>query len=311
MSHRTARLSVFSRQVLVYRVLYAGWPASEVARQFQVSRSTAYKWVRRFRDEGLSGLVDRSSRPHRSPRALERAEIEAILHARTYRRWGPHRIGPLTGHPRSTVYAVLRREGVNRLDGLDRPTGIPVRRRYVASHPGALLHQDHKQLTRVPPPGWRRPRGDSRSIGAHVGHDELEVFVDDRTRIGYVVPVAGQRPIDAVRALERAARFYAALGIRIERVMTDNGSAYISGAYERTVDELGMRHKRTRPRRPQTNGKVERFIGTLLREWAYARPYRTGGERLRSLGHYLDFYNRRRPHTALDGLSPLSYLSTT
>jgi transposase InsO family protein len=304
-------LTVFSRQVLVNRVTVEGWPAAEVARQFQISRSTAYKWLQRFREEGAAGLEDRSSRPHRSPRALARAEIEAILHARTYRKWGPHRIGPLTGHPRSTVYGILRRAGVSRLDGLDRPTGIPLRRRYVADRPGALLHQDHKQLVRVPAAGWRPPRGNRRAPGTHLGYDHLEVFVDDRTRIGWAVPVDGERPIDAVRALERAARFYASLGIRIERVLTDNGSPYISGSYAQAVTRLGIRHTRTRPRRPQTNGKVERLIGTLLREWAYGRPYRSNDDRFRALFRYLDFYNRRRPHTALEGLSPLTYLSTT
>ncbi len=304
MAHRTARLTVFSRQVLVDRVAVEGWPAAEVARQFQVSRSTAYKWLRRYRDEGQAGLEDRSSRPGRSPRALPPAEIEAILHARRYRRWGPHRIGPLTGHPRSTVYGVLRRAGVNRLDGLDRPTGRAVRRRYVEDHPGALIHQDAKPLTQVPGPrrSFRQPR---------VGHDQLEVFVDDHTRLACVVVSRSGGAIDTVRALDVAIRWFAAHGITIERILTDNGSAYCSRAYAARLAELGIRHSRTRVRRPQTNGKAERFIGTLLTEWAYARPYRTNQERLRRLPHFVDFYNRRRPHTALNGRTPLDVLSAT
>lgn len=304
MAHRTARLTVFSRQVLVDRVAVEGWPAAEVARQFQVSRSTAYKWLRRYRDEGRAGLEDRSSRPRRSPRALPPAAIEAILQARTYRKWGPHRIGPLTGHPRSTVYGVLRRAGVSRLDGLDRPTGRPIRRRYVADHPGALIHQDAKPLTRVP--GRRRTRSQPRP-----GHDQLEVFVDDHSRLACVVVSRSAGALDTVRALDVAVRWFAAHGITVERILTDNGAAYCSTAYATRLGQLGIRHSRTRVRRPQTNGKAERFIGTLLREWAYVRPYHSNQDRLRRLPHYVDFYNRRRPHTALDGRSPLDVLSTT
>lgn len=304
MAHRTARLTVFSRQVLVNRVAVEGWPAAEVARQFQVSRSTAYKWVRRFREEGQAGLEDRSSRPRRSPQALPRTEVEAILHARTYRKWGPHRIGPLTGHPRSTVYGVLRRAGVSRLDGLDRLTGRPIRRRYVADYPGALIHQDAKPLTQVP--GKRRSLLEPR-----VGHDQLEVFVDDHSRLACVIVTRNGGQGETVRAVDVAVRWFASLGIRVERILTDNGSSYRSRLYETRLAELGIRHSRTRVRRPQTNGKAERFIGTLLTEWAYARPYRTNDERLRRLHHFIDFYNRRRPHTALGGRSPLDVLSTT
>jgi transposase InsO family protein len=289
---------------LVNRVTAEGWPAAEIARQFQISRSTAYKWLRRFREEGPAGLEDRSSRPRRSPRALPRAEVEAILQARTYRKWGPHRIGPLTGHPRSTVYGVLRRAGVNRLDGLDRVTGRPVRRRYVADHPGALIHQDAKPLTRVP--GRRRSFREPRP-----GTDQLEVFVDDHSRLACVVVSRSAGAIDTVRATDVAVRFFAAHGITVERILTDNGASYCSNAYAARLAELGIRHSRTRVRRPQTNGKAERFIGTLLTEWAYVRPYWTNLERLRRLPHFIDFYNRRRPHTALDGRSPLDVLSAT
>lgn len=303
MAHRTARLSVFSRQVLVTRVTVEGWPAAEVARQLQVSRSTAYKWVRRYRAEGEAGLADRSSAPRRRPRALSAEAIAVILDARRYRRYGPHRLAPITGHPRSTIYGVLCRHRVNRLDGLDRLTGRPVRR-YVAPYPGALIHQDAKPLTRVPGPrrSFREPR---------VGHDQLEVFVDDHSRLACVVLSRSAGAIDTVRALDVAIRWFAGHGIRVERILTDNGSAYCSKPYAARLAELGIRHSRTRVRRPQTNGKAERFIGTLIHEWAYARPYRTNQERLRRLAHYLDFYNRRRPHTALGGRSPLDVLSTT
>jgi transposase InsO family protein len=303
-AHANARLTIFSRLALAERVIVEGWPASEVARHFQVSRSTAYKWVRRYRTEGEAGLLDRSSRPHRQPRALPVAAIATILDARRYRRYGPHRLAPITGHPRSTIYGVLRRHRVNRLDGLDRLTGRPVRRRYVAAYPGALIHQDAKSLTQVPGGPTRRPR-------ARPGHDWLEVFVDDYSRLACVVLTRNGGQGETVRAVETAVRWFGAHGIVVERILTDNGSSYCSNAYTARLDELGIRHSRTRVRRPQTNGKAERFIGTLISEWAYVRPYRSNRDRLRRLTHYLDFYNRRRPHTALDGRSPLDVLCAT
>jgi transposase InsO family protein len=303
-AHANARLTVFSRQALAERVIVEGWPASEVARHFQVSRSTAYKWVRRYRTEGPAGLLDRSSRPRRSPRALSVEAVRAILEARHFRRYGPHRLAPLTGHPRSTIYGVLRRHGRNRLDGLDRLTGRPVRRRYVAAYPGALVHQDAKPLVRVP------GRPTSRNV-RHPGHDWLEVFVDDHSRLACVVVTRGGGQGDTVHAVDVAVRWFAAQGITVERILTDNGASYCSRAYAARLAELGIRHSRTRVRRPQTNGKAERFIGTLLAEWAYARPYRTNPERLKRLAHFIDFYNRRRPHTALDGRTPLDVLSAT
>ena len=308
MAHPNARLTVYSRRVLVERILGAGWPAAEVARQFHVSRSTAYKWVARFRAEGTVGLEDRSSRPHRSPRALPPASVEAILRARRYRKWGPHRIGPLTGHPASTVYAVLRRAGMARLDHLDTLSGIRIRRgRYEVARPGQLIHQDAKEIRRVPPKGWYP--GAAQRLGAGPGRDHLEVFVDDRTRLACVVLTRGAGTIEVTAATERALRWFTAHGIGVERILTDNGSSYCAREYESALAAQGIRHSRTRVRRPQTNGKAERFIGTLIREWA-DRPYRTNKDRLKALNHYLDYYNRRRPHTALHGLSPLTVLST-
>ncbi|HEX7492353.1 MAG TPA: IS481 family transposase [Candidatus Limnocylindrales bacterium] len=308
MAHPRARLTVYARQTLVERVLGEGWSTAEVARQLGVSRSTGYKWIHRFRNEGEAGLEDRSSRPHRSPRALSPTDVEAILHARTYRRWGPHRIGPLTGHPRSTVYGVLRRTGRSRLDGCDAQTGIPVRRRrYEVGRPGELIHQDAKDIERVPVAPWHP--GSRLYPGTNPGRDHLEVFIDDRTRLACVFPTGGGGAIEVTAATQRAIRWFAAQGIVVERILTDNGSAYCSRPYGAQLTELGIRHSRTRVRRPQTNGKAERFIGTLIREWAGGRHYRNNIERRRALQRYLDFYNRRRPHTALNGLSPLTVLS--
>ncbi len=306
MAHPRPRLSVFSRQLLVRRVLDQGWATAHVAEQLGISRATAYKWVRRYRAEGEAGLLDRSSRPHRSPRRLATAIEAEILAARAEWRYGPDRLGPLLGLPPSTVHRVLHRRGFSRLRDADRVTAAPVR--YVACHPGALLHQDHKKLGRIPDGGgWR---GLGRLEAPHhnrsnAGYEHLEVVIDDASRYTVVVPVPDETAASAVRGLEVAAAEFARLGIRVERVLTDNGSGYRSRVYRDATDVRGVRHKRTRPWRPQTNGKAERMIQTLLREWAYGRTYRTNGERAAALPAFVDFYNRRRPHTALGGRSPL------
>jgi transposase InsO family protein len=304
-SNPRPRLSVFSRQLLVRRV-QAGWPAAHVAEQLGISRATAYKWVRRYRAEGEAGLLDRSSRPHRSPRRLSPLREAEILAARAEWRYGPDRLGPLLGLPPSTVHRVLHRCGLSRLGDTDRVTAAPVR--YVACHPGALLHQDHKKLGRIPDGGgWR---GLGRVEGPHhnrsnVGYEHLEVVIDDASRYTVVVPVPDETAASAVLGLETAAAEFARLGIRIDRVLTDNGAGYKSHAYRDAIGALDARHTRTRPWRPQTNGKAERVIQTLLREWAYGRLYRSNRERADALPVFVDFYNRRRPHTALGGRSPL------
>ena len=307
MANPKTKLTVFGRQLLIARVEGLDWPVAHAAAMQGISRATAYKWLRRYRADGDPGLLDRSSRPRRSPRALSADQAQEIIAARVERRWGPHRLAPLTGHPRSTVYAALRRAGLSRLHDADRPTGIPVR--YQACHPGALLHQDHKKLGRVPDGGGHRIRGRTSATHSHgVGYDHFEVVVDDRSRVAFVVPVPDERPASAVRALELAAMEFARLGVRIERVLTDNGGPYRSRAYAATLVELGCRHKRTRPYRPQTNGKAERFIKTMLGEWAYARPYRSNAERLDALADWVDSYNHERTHTALAGQVPMDVL---
>jgi transposase InsO family protein len=305
--HPRTKLTVFGRQLLIIRVETLGWPVAHAAAMQGISRATAYKWLRRYRADGEAGLLDRSSRPHRSPRALSADQAQAIVAARIDRRWGPHRLAPLTGHPRSTIYATLRRAGLSRLRDADRATGIPVR--YVACHPGALIHQDHKKLGRVPDGGGHRMRGrTSETKRRGFGYDHFEVVVDDRSRVAFVVPVPDERPASAARALELAALEFARLGVRIERVLTDNGGSYRSHLYAATLAELGVRHKRTRPYRPQTNGKAERFIKTLLAEWAYARPYRSNHERMTALPAWVDSYNHERTHTALGGQTPMDVL---
>lgn len=286
MAHRTARLNAFGRRLLVTRIELDGWSTAKAAEAQGVSRTTAHKWIRRYRSEGWPGLEDRSSRPHRSPRQTPAHGVQAILAARVERRWGPHRLGPLLGRPRSTVYAVLARTGFSRLRDADRLSGVPVR--YVACHPGALVHQDHKKLGRIPPGGGHRLLGRSEGIrnrgGVGWGYDHFEVVVDDATRLAFVAHVPDESAASASQALLDAAVWFAGHGVRIERVLTDNGWAYTHGPrYAAAVAELRARHSRIRPRRPQTNGKAERFIKTLLAEWAYGRLYRSNGERLERL----------------------------
>ena len=310
MAHAKAKLTVFGRQLLVTRVLGEGWPVAHVADQFGISRATGYKWVRRYRAEGTAGLLDRSSRPRRSPRRLNEAAEAEILSARANTRYGPDRLGPLLGRPRSTVHRVLARRGFNRLHDADRVTTAPVR--YVACHPGALVHQDHKKLARIPDGGGHRVLGrmQGQSHRQGLGYDHIEVVIDDHSRLGVVVVVPDESGRSAAQALQLAAVEFARHGIAIERVLTDNGWAYTHGrAYAALIAGLGARHKRTRPYRPQTNGKAERFIQTLLNEWAYGRPYRSNQDRLDELPVFVDFYNSSRPHTALGGRSPLGVVN--
>ena len=309
MAHPRARLNVLGRELLVTRVTVLGWPVTTATDAQGISRATGYKWVRRFRAEGAAGLADRSSRPHRSPRATSAAEVARILAARTAWRWGPDRLGPLLAMPRSTVAAILHREGVPRLADLDRPTGLPVRR-YQACHPGELVHQDHKKLGRIPDGGGYRVLGrsiETRRIKTPVGYDHFEVVIDDRSRRSVVVQVPDESGSSAAAALDLAITAFEADGIAVERVMTDNAWAYRGREYRAVLGD--RRQTRTRPYRPQTNGKAERFIGTLVSEWAYARTYATNAARLAALPGFVDFYNHRRPHTALGGLSPAAVVN--
>jgi transposase InsO family protein len=238
--------------------------------------------------------------------------VEAeILAARARWRYGPDRLGPLLGRPPSTIHRVLARRGQSRLRDADRVTAAPIR--YVACHPGALVHQDHKKQGRIPDGGGWRVLGRDGTRDhqrAQVGYDHLEVVVDDASRLAVVVPVPDESGRSAAWALEIAATEFAKAGITIERVLTDNGWAYThSVAYRAVLDRLGARHKRTRPWRPQTNGKAERFIQTLINEWAYARPYISNADRSAALPVFVDFYNRARPHTALGGRSPIDVVN--
>ena len=309
-SRRTIQIEGgLSWHMLVARV-EAGWPVAHVAEQLGISRATGYKWVARYRREGRAGLVDRPSRPLRSPHRLPEAAEAEILALRARLRYGPDRLGPLLHRPPSTVHRVLARHGLSRLADADRPSAAPVRR-YVAAYPGALLHQDHKKLGRIPDGGGHRILGREQAPRHQgLGYDHLEVVVDEHSRDAAVVRVPDESARSAAWALETAAAEFAALGVHVERVLTDNGWAYTHGRpYAGVLERLGVRHKRTRPYRPRTNGKAERFIQTLLHEWAYARLYRSNEERLAALPGFVAFYTAARPHTALEGCSPLDVVN--
>ena len=307
--HRRAKLTVTGRETLVRRVTEQGWPACRAAEAMGISRATAYKWVRRYRTEGPVGLIDRSSRPHHQPRRLPHQLEERILAIRRHQRWGPHQISHALHIPRSTIYAMLLRAGCSRLADFDRITKQPIR--YVRERPGELLHIDIKKMGRIPPGGGHRIHG--RRAGAssphRMGYDYLHVAVDDASRLAYVRAFPDERGDTARTFLQAAHAFFLARGVRVERVLTDRGSAYVSRTFNGALADLGITHKMTRPRRPQTNGKAERFNRILAEEWAYARPYASNQARLDALPRWLYRYNARRPHTALNGLSPLDIVN--
>ena len=306
--HRNARLTPLGRLTLIERV-EAGRPAAHVAAEMGISRATAYKWVRRWRDEGPMGLLDRSSRPHRSPGRtpihLER-RIESI---RRRHKLGPARIGPRIGLAPSTVHRVLVRQGLSRLSWMDRPTGRVIRR-FERSSAGELVHVDVKKLGAIPAGGGWRALGRDR-VPHHgytnVGYSFVHAAVDDHSRLAYVEVHGDERGETCAAFVSRAIEWFAAHGVAVREVITDNAKAYYGHLFN---DALGsVRHRFTKPFRPQTNGKVERFNRTLLDEWAYVRPYRSEAERMRALDRWMHLYNHHRCHTSLGGLPPISRLN--
>ncbi len=268
------------------------------------SRATGYRWWSRFRAAGWGGLQERPPVPRRQPRRLSREAEAEILAARERSGAGPLTIGALLGRPASTVGKVLRRLGRSRLPREPRPPVV----RYERERPGELLHIDTKKLGRFWNVG-KRIRRDGVQRSPRAGWHHVHVAIDDHSRLAYAEVLPTDRRGDAIAFLERALRWYRAQGIVVEEVMTDNGPAYISHAWRERCAQLGIRHLRTRPYRPQTNGKAERFIQTLLRSWAYGFAYPTSTHRTRALFGWLRWYNRRRPHGSLGGLPPLSRVS--
>ncbi len=311
MAHRNARLTPRTRLELVQQV-EAGWSQAEVARQFRVARATVAKWVRRYREAGLAGLAERSSAPHHHPRTTAPSVARRICAVRRQSGWGPHRIGWKLGVPHQTVYRVLRRAGLNRLDRMHRVTRQVVRYEHPA--PGDLLHLDVKKLGRVPDGGGKRfaPGFAETHAGPHskrpLGIDYVHVAVDDHCRYAYVEVLPDERAVTTAGFLERALAHFRALGVQVRRVLTDNAKNYTAHVLRAVAAVHGLALRLTRPYRPQTNGKAERFIQILQAEWAYARPYRSNAERLAALPRWLYRYNHRRPHGGIGGAVPTSRL---
>lgn len=303
------KLNSHAKQTLVERVVFEGLTVAEAARMANVSRQTAHRWLGRYRRHGWDGLNPRSRRPHTSPRALPDAVVKAILTTRVQSGRGPQWIGWRFAVPASTVHRVLRRWNLHRLKWLDRVDRTPVR--YEKAAPGELLHIDVKKLQRIPPGGGRHFDPDwlhDRRRGGH-GFDVIHVAIDDFSRYLYVEALTDEKGPTTVAFLERALAHFAGLGVCIQRILTDNAMTYRSRSFRCIAEEHGITLKRTRPYRPQTNGKAERVIQTLLREWAYQRHYNSNDERTSALRAFVREYNTLRPHMALGGRPPISRIN--
>jgi len=297
--HANARTTPHSRLVMVRRIENEGWSAEEVAESFGIAVRTVYRWLKRWREGGAAALADRPSRPLTSPTKTPKRVEARILAARRQRKTA-REIAATLELAHSTVGAVLRRHGLQRLKLLD-PIEPVVR--YEKDLPGELLHLDTKKLGRIRGIG-HRITGERQHANRGIGWDFAHVCVDDATRLAYVEVLPDERRETRVAFLERAVTWFVSHGVRPQRLMTDNGSGYVSHAFRDAVDAAGLRHSFTRPYRPQTNGKAERFIQTLIRGWAYGRPYASSRARTRALATWLDKYNRRRQHAGIGYLTP-------
>jgi transposase InsO family protein len=315
-----------TRLRLARLIVEQGWSCVTAARMFMVSPRTAKKWADRYRAEGPAGMVDRSSRPHRQPTRTSPVLTRQIVRLRWRHRLGPVQIGGRLGMPASTVHAVLVRCRINRLSRIDRVTAEPLRR-YEHDHPGAMLHVDVTKFGNIPDGGgWRyvgKFQGD-RNRAATVartgtprsathepllGTCYLHTVIDDHSRVAYAEICADEKAVTAIGVLHRAVAWFADRRVSVERVLSDNGPAYKSHAWRQACNQLGIVHKRTRPYRPQTNGKIERFHRTLSDGWAYVRLYTSEAERRAALPGWLHFYNHHRPHSAVGGQPPINRLT--
>ena len=303
--HKNARLTMHSRGEVVRRVIEEGQAPKAVATAFGVSVKTVGKWVKRFKAEGPHGLLDRSSRPHNLRAPTSAATIERIAELRR-QRWTGDQIAREAGVSPATVSRVLCRLGLNKLSALE-PEPV---RRYERQNPGELIHIDIKKLGRIGSVGHRITGRQTGVVNRHlgIGWEFVHVCIDDASRIAFSRVMKDQGKHSAVAFLEEAVAYYASLGVKIERVMTDNGSCYLSRAFGQACKTLGLKHIRTRPYTPKTNGKAERFIQTSLREWAYARAYNTSAERTAELPRWLHRYNWHRPHGSIGSKPPISRL---
>ena len=304
--HKNAPLTPCGREAMVRRVVEDGQTPQAVSEAVGVCPRTVRKWVARFRAEGVAGLEDRSSRPHRL-RQPTPPDIVAQIETLRRQRWTCAQIARETGVSKATVSRILRRLGLNRLKALE--PAEPVRR-YEREHPGELIHIDIKKLGKIGSVGHRITGRRTGIVNRHlgIGWEFVHVCIDDASRIAFSRVMKDQRKESAVVFLKAAVAYYASLGVKIERVMTDNGSCYRSRTFARACKRLGLKHIFTKPYTPKTNGKAERFIQTSLREWAYARAYNTSIERTAELPRWLHRYNWHRPHSSIGAMPPISRL---
>lgn len=301
--HANARSCPHARQVLVQRVLLEGWSLAGAAKAVGLSRTSARRWIQRFQSEGESGLQDRTCRPKRSPKRT-RATIEERVLALRRTRLVAVAIARQLGLARSTVGAILRRHGLGRLKALDPKKEVV---RYERESPGDLVHLDTKKLARIEGVG-HRIHGDRTRKNRGNGWEFAHIAIDDHTRISYVEVLSDEKGDTTADFLERALRFYKRKGITVEQLMTDNGSGYRSSLVNAVCVDHSIEHIWTRPYTPKTNGKAERLVQTLLREWAYVRAYQSSLQRTARLRPYLRHYNASRPHAGIGGKTPASRL---
>jgi transposase InsO family protein len=301
--HANARTCPRSRRLAVERVEREGWTLAAAAEAAGVSVRTVSKWRRRYREEGEQGLLDRCSAPASVPSRTGEARVAVIAGLRRLRMTAAE-IAETLGMPVSTVSGILTRIGLGKLWRLE---PLEAANRYEKQRPGELVHVDVKKLGRIGRPG-HRVSGDRRTRSRGIGWEYVHVAIDDATRLAYVEVLANEKAATAAGFLRRAIAHFAAFGIRVQRLMTDNGNAYRSAIHALACKALGIKHVRTRPYRPRTNGKAERFIRTMLGGWAYGAIYRTSDERQAALAGWLDFYNRRRPHRSLGRQAPIERL---
>ena len=302
--HKNARLTLARRFELVRNIVDKGFTPCTAAAVHGVTEPTARKWLGRYLAEGKAGLHDRSSRPQHSPRRIKPQKAVAIVELR-HRRLTQARIAATVGVSKSTVGRVLKRAGLSRLSDLE-PSQPVVR--YEHDHPGDLVHIDIKRLGRIERPSYLYRAGVPRS-SVHAGYEALFVAVDDHSRIGFTDVYPNQGELSAVQFLENLVAYYRSVGVRVRRILTDNGSAFCAKSFARTCERLGITHSFTRPYRPQTNGKAERFIQSALREWAHGITYKHSRERTAMLERWIHHYNWHRPHQGINGVAPISRLA--
>jgi transposase InsO family protein len=325
-THANAALTPRARLRLGRLVIDHGWSPARAAERYDVSWRTAQKWAQRYRDEGAAGMFDRSSAPHHQPNRTPAPVVRKIVHLRWKQRLGPVEIGDRLGMASSTVHAVLLRCGINRLTHIDRATGEPIRR-YEHQQPGDLIHVDVKKLGKVPDGGgWRytgrqqglrnRARTAARTGAPKskyrqplIGTCYLHTVIDDHSRVAYVEARDDETKETSAAVLRNAVAWFAERGVTVHRVLSDNGGAYRSFLWRDTCAELGIMPKRTRPYRPQTNGKIERFHRTLADGWAFKKFYNSESARLAALPAWIHQYNHHRPHSAVGKAPPITRLN--